>query len=288
MTLLACLSHDVGHPGLTNNFLVETGHELAIRYNDASPLENMHAAVALNLAKPYLRTRPSTDQKQNRALWIGLLLATDMKEHSQQIFELERALAKAKERGTSYEACTPEHHVPCLKIFIHCCDISNPAKPWPVYRRWTALVMEEFWRQAELEKERGCPDGARARPRPRPVPKGFIAFIRPCSPPPPHRRRDMVCRGADDTARRWQTPGRASKTTMAMARAGAAASSCARVPVSGLEVPLARTALDDAALGRRRRRRERGLPVSAPASERSRNRSRRVAASRCRWTAGSM
>ena len=50
VTLLACLSHDVGHPGLTNNFLVETGHE-PIRYNSAS-LENMHAAVALNLAKP--------------------------------------------------------------------------------------------------------------------------------------------------------------------------------------------------------------------------------------------
>ena len=107
VTLLACLSHDVGHPGLTNNFLVETGHELAIRYNDASPLENMHAAVALNLAKPYLRTRPLADQKQNRALWIGLLLATDMKDHSQQIFELERALSKAKERGTSYDASAP-------------------------------------------------------------------------------------------------------------------------------------------------------------------------------------
>ena len=69
VTLLACLSHDVGHPGFTNNFLVETGHELAIRYNDASPPENMHAAVALNLAKPYLRTRPSTrPEAEPRAL----------------------------------------------------------------------------------------------------------------------------------------------------------------------------------------------------------------------------
>ena len=212
VTLLACLSHDVGHPGLTNNFLVETGHELAIRYNDASPLENMHAAVALNLAKPYLRTRPSQDQKQNRALWIGLLLATDMKEHSQQIFELERALSKSKERGATYEACTPEHHVPCLKIFIHACDISNPAKPWPVYRRWTALVMEEFWRQAELERERGLPltvplreatDLAKFQ-------LGFVAFIRPLFAAADRIGgvdMSLPLERLDDTARRWQTTG---------------------------------------------------------------------------------
>jgi len=212
VTLLACLSHDVGHPGLTNNFLVETGHELAIRYNDASPLENMHAAVALNLAKPYLRTRPSTDQKQNRALWIGLLLATDMKEHSQQIFELERALSKAKERGATYEASAPEHHVPCLKIFIHCCDISNPAKPWPVYRRWTALVMEEFWRQAELERERGLPLTVPARDATdlAQFQKGFIAFIRPLFAAADRIGgvdMSLPLERLDDTARRWQTTG---------------------------------------------------------------------------------
>ena len=212
VTLLACLSHDVGHPGLTNNFLVETGHELAIRYNDASPLENMHAAVALNLAKPYLRTRPPADQKQNRALWIGLLLATDMKEHSQQIFELERALSKSKERGATYEACTPEHHVPCLKVFIHACDVSNPAKPWPVYRRWTALVMEEFWRQAELEKERGLPLTVPARDATdlAQFQKGFIAFIRPLFAAADRIGgvdMSLPLERLDDTARRWQTTG---------------------------------------------------------------------------------
>merc|ERR1719487_1826012 len=42
--LVSGLGHDVGHPGVNNPFLIETGHELTLRYNDRSPLENMHCA----------------------------------------------------------------------------------------------------------------------------------------------------------------------------------------------------------------------------------------------------
>ena len=135
-----------------------------------------------------------------------------MKEHSQQIFELERALSKAKERGATYEACTPEHHVPCLKIFIHACDISNPAKPWPVYRRWTALVMEEFWRQAELERERGLPLTVPQRDATdlANFQQGFIAFIRPLFAAADRIGgvdMSLPLERLDDTVRRWQTTG---------------------------------------------------------------------------------
>ena len=34
--LLACLLHDVAHPGMTNSFLISVKHAKAIRYNDLS------------------------------------------------------------------------------------------------------------------------------------------------------------------------------------------------------------------------------------------------------------
>ena len=96
VALLAALAHDVGHPGLTNNFLVETQHQLAVRYNDHSPLENMHSRVALDLAAPWMAKLDPPERKRARYTWIELVLATDMKEHAKTIFDLEHALADGR------------------------------------------------------------------------------------------------------------------------------------------------------------------------------------------------
>lgn len=56
----------------------------------------------------------------------------------------------------------------CLRIFridknkalcliVHACDISHPAKPWNLHERWTEGVLEEFFRQGDLEASMGLP-----------------------------------------------------------------------------------------------------------------------------------
>jgi len=47
--LLACLLHDVSHPGVNNAFLIAMKHTKAVRYNDKNVLENHHCAIAFKL-----------------------------------------------------------------------------------------------------------------------------------------------------------------------------------------------------------------------------------------------
>jgi hypothetical protein len=42
-----------------------------------------------------------------------------------------------------------------MDALLHASDISNPMKPFEVYKEWTKRVLEEFWIQGDQERDQG-------------------------------------------------------------------------------------------------------------------------------------
>lgn len=151
-TLLAALIHDFEHTGTTNNFHVMSGSETALLYNDRAVLENHHISAAFRLLKDddcnILSHLSREEYRELRTLVIDMVLSTDMSFHFQQIKNMRNLL-------TANETSIDKSKI--LAMVLHCCDISHPAKRWNLHQRWTMLLLEEFFRQGDLERELGLP-----------------------------------------------------------------------------------------------------------------------------------
>eukprot|EP00057_Strongylocentrotus_purpuratus_P022796 XP_011677270.1 PREDICTED: cAMP-specific 3',5'-cyclic phosphodiesterase 4C isoform X4 [Strongylocentrotus purpuratus] len=158
--LFSAAIHDVHHPGLNNQFLCTTSAELAILYNDVSVLENHSLAVAFkllqedncnifeNLTKKQLQTL--------RKMSIDMVLATDMSKHMSLLADLKTMVETKKVAGSGVLLLDNyTDRIQVLKNLVHCADVANPSKPLHIYTQWTSMLMEEFFRQGDLEREKG-------------------------------------------------------------------------------------------------------------------------------------
>eukprot|EP01113_Clastostelium_recurvatum_P005029 TRINITY_DN12230_c0_g1_i4.p1 TRINITY_DN12230_c0_g1~~TRINITY_DN12230_c0_g1_i4.p1 ORF type:complete len:847 (-),score=179.11 TRINITY_DN12230_c0_g1_i4:67-2607(-) len=178
-TIIAAAIHDYGHPGVNNAFLVNTGHELAVRHNDQSVLENHHCAEAfMVLQRPecnFLAEFSAPDMQRLRKMIIDMVLATDMARHLEIVAQFQNRLSTG-----GLDLSTKEDRSLLQRMTIKCSDISNPAKPILVYDRWVENVLEEFYSQGDIEKSLKMPVTAfmdRTRPTPAKCQIGFINFI---------------------------------------------------------------------------------------------------------------
>ncbi|KAI9351798.1 high affinity cGMP-specific 3',5'-cyclic phosphodiesterase 9A [Zopfochytrium polystomum] len=164
--ILSCIGHDLDHPGFNNAYQINAMTDLAIIYNDASPLENHHAAVLFTiLFKPafnILSSLPDATYREVRRSVIRCILATDMARHG----EIMNAFKKASE-AFSYDDA--EHRLLLLQVVVKCADISNetksqrqffpttPVRPTDVSEPWVELLLAEFFHQSDTEKSEGLP-----------------------------------------------------------------------------------------------------------------------------------
>uniref|UniRef100_A0A3B5LHB9 Phosphodiesterase n=1 Tax=Xiphophorus couchianus TaxID=32473 RepID=A0A3B5LHB9_9TELE len=152
--------HDVDHPGVSNQFLINTNSELALMYNDESVLENHHLAVGFKLLQEdncdIFQNLSKKQRQMLRRMVIDMVLATDMSKHMNLLANLKTMVETKK--VTSSGVLLLDNYTDRMQVLcnmVHCADLSNPTKPLDLYRQWTDRIMDEFFHQGDREREKG-------------------------------------------------------------------------------------------------------------------------------------
>lgn len=176
--IIATLSHDVGHPGKTNRFLIMTKDQIAITYNDISVLENLHASILFNILKneeTNILAHFSSDKYFFiRKSVIDMILATDMSKH----FDMMAQFRVKYYESDSADLALQDTRNDVFRIMMKASDIGHAAKTVELHEKWCKLVIEEFYEQGDLEKILSIPVSMYCDRETTDVSKSQAGFIR--------------------------------------------------------------------------------------------------------------
>ncbi|KAG9396735.1 c-AMP specific 3',5'-cyclic phosphodiesterase [Carpediemonas membranifera] len=153
--VFAAITIDLMHPGVTNAFLTRTSHDLAVLYNDRSPLENHHLSAAFRTLEEPTRDitamlRASDDYDVFRQTVIALVLATD---ETQALATVSRLKTWVDSTPVMLDAVPTD----ALKLVVMAADGAYMTRPTAL--TWAALLHEELHRQGDAERRLGVTPG---------------------------------------------------------------------------------------------------------------------------------
>ncbi|RKP40230.1 hypothetical protein BJ085DRAFT_5686, partial [Dimargaris cristalligena] len=156
--LIAGLCHDIGHPGFNNLYQKHANTDLAQKYGDASILEKhschetrrlldkhqllVHLQPTISPVGLNRNYSPVTADTLTNSI-TEMILMTDMAVHYRvveqcnQLVELQRLFF--------------------CNVTLHAVDIFNPVLPWDMCKRWSDVMIQESFRQGDLEKLHNFP-----------------------------------------------------------------------------------------------------------------------------------
>jgi len=229
--LLAAAAHDFEHPGRTNDFLVKTGHERAVCYNDRHVNENHHAARSFALLQrpglDFLAALPREDFRRLRGLFVELILATDMASSKSILESFTAALdgSAAAPLAPSSSALLGSPAAPedggflpgsaaeallLLQVALKCADLGHLTLSRASHLRFVRGLEEELFAQGDQEKALGLEVSSlmdREKPGVASSQVGFFEFVAlpmfRCIARACQGLRPML-QGAEDNYRYWK------------------------------------------------------------------------------------
>lgn len=152
--MVAAMGHDVGHPGLSNAYMVNARTPVAQVYGDKSVLENFHTVTLVQMLRKYglghlfgAADKCPTDSdggalflESSRAVWLSIstdcrkvlfasVLATDMSQHFPFVAKLQELANRTESYIRTPEEVEADRLLLCCGM-MKCADISNPVSPY--------------------------------------------------------------------------------------------------------------------------------------------------------------
>lgn len=150
--LISALCHDVGHPGHTNSYEINSFGKYAKLYNDKSVLENHHCTTTFELLEQsgLIHCFKGDDFREFRKTIIHCILGTDMSKH-------QKSLQKLGLFDTFSPVLSVEQQYIICGILVHYADLSSSIKHFDIYFQWSKRISRELYEQSLKEELEGLP-----------------------------------------------------------------------------------------------------------------------------------
>jgi len=158
---IAALGHNVSHFGRSNSFLVDTRHDLAVRYNDTSVLENFFAAKTFEIIRSSRVTNitcsmSKKDEKRFRNRVIQLILSTDSGQHFELFSEFKSRMSSGSRMFQDSSVMESDRRIGSIAI-MKAADLGHHAVLEEYHVIWMEKLAEEFALQGDDERSLGIP-----------------------------------------------------------------------------------------------------------------------------------
>ena len=188
---IAALGHDLGHPGLNNNFHINANTDIAITYNDKNCLENFHSCKLFQTLKKeendIFEKLNDNERKIIRKRMIREILSTDMIFHGKVMSVIKAKIIlifnedkneKKFELFSNNASNKFEEQQELLNFLIHSADLAHNTKLFNISIKWVELLSNEFWIQGDKEKSMNLPISFLCDREKIDVPRSQIGFIK--------------------------------------------------------------------------------------------------------------
>ena len=183
--MVAAAAHDYRHLGVTNAFLINAEHPVALLHSDDSVLERHHLASFFHLlhtpAFNIFCNFTNAAWREARASIIALVLATDLAHSFRVQNEIDDAVHLLENKpltcGSDADQSIASTRLTLMKMVLKCADISHPAKSLTTHFDWSQRISAEFFHQGALEREAGGPVSGLCDQDAVDVPNAQMSFI---------------------------------------------------------------------------------------------------------------